>query len=66
MTKKQPVRVTIGTTVNIGNHEFIKVEVEGASSQQCKSIIVDTLNGLGKQSEVTRDMIQAYQRRVLE
>lgn len=64
--KKQPVRVTIGTTVNIGNHEFIKVEVEGASSQQCKSILVDTLNGMASKSEVTKDMIQAYVKRVME
>jgi hypothetical protein len=57
-------RITIGTTINIGNHEFVKVEVEGASSGECVMTMKEVLKQLGK-NEVTREMIQLYQDRVI-
>jgi hypothetical protein len=63
---KKP-RVTISATVNLQNYENIKVEVEGATADECTKILIDTLNGFAKNPAYvsTRDMIQSYMARVL-
>ena len=59
-------RITISCKINLQNFESLGVSVEGDSSYECLMIITDCLNSLGKNSEVTREQIQAYKRRVLE
>jgi hypothetical protein len=57
----------IAVTVNLGNYESVKVWVEGAAAdrENLLSFLDETLAGLGKNSELTRDQIDAYRKRVL-
>jgi mannitol/fructose-specific phosphotransferase system IIA component (Ntr-type) len=69
MTKKyQKIipRIMIACKINLQNFEDIMVSVQGNSKEECLTIITDVLNSLGKNSEVTKEQIQAYKRRVIE
>ena len=63
---KKP-RITVSATVNLQNYENIKVEVEGASADECNKILIDTLKGYAKNPAyvTTKDMIDTYLARVM-
>ena len=62
--KPQSPRITISCKINIQNFESLGVSVEGASKEECLTIMKDTLEQLGK-DEVTRELISLYVRRVI-
>lgn len=62
--KQQKPRVTVSCKISLGNYESLGVSVEGASWQECKAVMKETLEQFGK-DEVTREQIQKYARRVI-
>lgn len=64
--KPQSPMITISCKIFLHNFESLGVSVEGSSVEECKNIITDALNSMAKNSEVTREQIENYKRRVLE
>ena len=62
--KGQKPRVTVSCKISLGNYESLGVSVEGASWQECKAVMKETLEQFGK-DEVTRELIKVYVRRVI-
>ena len=60
-------RLTIGSTINLENYENLRIEVSGAAAdrENLISFLDETLGQFGGKSEITKNKIEAYRRRVL-
>jgi hypothetical protein len=58
-------RVTIGFTIAVAQYENLRVECEGKDTAECKALLGEALDALGKNHEPTRDLIQGFKRRLL-
>jgi len=61
-----PTKVTLGCTVNLGNYENIKLDVEAKNVESCIFGMSYSLAKLGKGNEVTKDIVDHYIGRVLK
>lgn len=70
----KPKRVVIGVTVNLGNYENIKVDVEGeisaetadADVEEIRSSIVKILTDFGTRDPATNATVKSYIYRVFK
>jgi len=58
-------RVSVGFTIAIAQYENVRVDVEGNTVAEVKALLEETLDSLGMKHEPTKDLIQAFKRRLL-
>lgn len=58
-------RVTVGFTIAIAQYENIKIEVEGKDVAEVKALLGEAMDNFGTKHEPTKDLIQAFKRRLL-
>jgi hypothetical protein len=59
-------RYTMGFTIAIAQYENVKLEVEGASPDECKQGLIALMDTIAPGHEPTREMVQKFKTRVFE